>query len=219
MTILEMHKLADLLIDKADAPWFTSEEKDMFINLAVNQIVDVNYRVFEKDEEARAKLNTIVKTTNLGTVAQVNLTAINDFRYTLALKGTTPDKCGNLISRKISPVQWDDEAGNQNDPFNKNSNTNLGYVQVNAQVGTPAVDSNVLNILSDTTPTEVTLVYLKTPTNVNSISTPIVNCELPVSAHEEVVDLAVRKMLGTVESQVQYQMQSNEIASENENKK
>ena len=168
MNIVEMHKLADLLIDKANAPWFTSEEKDMFINLAMKQVVDVNYREFEKDEEARAKLNTIVRTTNLGAVAQVNLTAITDFRYTLALKGTTPDSCGNLVSRKISPVQWDDEAGNQNDPFNKNSDTNLGYVQENI-VGT----GDVLRILSDTTPTNVTLVYLKTPVDVlNDTVTP-----------------------------------------------
>lgn len=217
MNIVEMHKLADLLIDKANAPWFTSEEKDMFINLAIKQVVDVNYREFEKNEEARAKLNTIVRTTNLGTVAQVNLTAITDFRYTLALKGTTPDSCGDLVSRKISPIQWDDEAGNQNDPFNKNSDTNLGYVQENI-VGT----GNVLKILSDTTPTNVTLVYLKTPSNVlNDTVTPSnnVNCELPDSVHEEVVNLAVRKMLGTVESQVQYQIQANEIVSENENKK
>tara|TARA_R100000742_G_C4279326_1_gene103597 strand:+ start:2509 stop:3153 length:645 start_codon:yes stop_codon:yes gene_type:complete len=214
MTITEMHKLADLLIDKANAPWFTSEEKDMFINLAIKQIVDVNYREFEKNEEARAKLNTIVRTTNLGSVAQVDLTAITDFRYTLALKGTTPDSCGNLVSRKISPVQWDDEAGNQNDPFNKNSDTNLGYVQENI-VGT----GNVLKILSDTTPTNVTLVYLKTPVDVDASSAPIVDCELPDSVHEEVVNLAVRKMLGTVESQIQYQMQANEIASENENKR
>ena len=62
MDIIQMHKLADLLIDKADAPWFTSEEKDMFINLAMKQIVDVNYREFEKNEEARAKLNTLVRT-------------------------------------------------------------------------------------------------------------------------------------------------------------
>lgn len=212
MTIIEMHKLADLLIDKANAPWFTSEEKDMFINLAMKQVVDVNYREFEKDEEARAKLNTIVRTTNLGAVAQVNLTAITDFRYTLALKGTTPDSCGNLVSRKISPVQWDDEAGNQNDPFNKNSDTNLGYVQENI-VGT----GNVLRILSDTTPTDVTLVYLKTPVDVDASAN--INCELPDSVHEEVVNLAVRKMLGTVESQFQYQIQANEIASENENKR
>jgi len=212
-----MHKLADLLIDKADAPWFTSEEKDMFINLAMKQIVDVNYREFEKNEEARAKLNTLVRTKSEGTVAQVNLTTITDFRYTLALKGTTPDSCGNLITRKISPVQWDDEAGNQNDPFNKNSDANLGYVQENI-VGT----GDVLRILSDTTPTNVSLVYLKTPVDVsNNLTTPAsnVNCELPESVHEEVVNLAVRKMLGTVESQIQYQFQANEIASENENKK
>lgn len=217
MTIIEMHKLADLLIDKADAPWFTSEEKDMFINLAIKQIVDVNYREFEKDEEVRAKLNTIVRTTNLGSVAQVNLTAITDFRYTLALKGTAPDNCGKLVSRKISPVQWDDEAGNQNDPFNKNSDTNLGYVQENI-VGT----GDVLNILSDTTPTNVILVFLKTPVDVfNDTVNPLnnVNCELPDSVHEEVVNLAVRKMLVTTESQIQYQTQANEIVSENENKK
>lgn len=217
MDIIQMHKLADLLIDKADAPWFTSEEKDMFINLAMKQIVDVNYREFEKNEEARAKLNTLVRTKSEGTVAQVNLTTITDFRYTLALKGTTPDSCGNLITRKISPVQWDDEAGNQNDPFNKNSDANLGYVQENI-VGT----GDVLRILSDTTPTNVSLVYLKTPVDVsNNLTTPAsnVNCELPESVHEEVVNLAVRKMLGTVESQIQYQFQANEIASENENKK
>ena len=217
MTITQMHKLADLLIDKANAPWFTSEEKDMFINLSMKQIVDVNYREFEKNEEARAKLNTIVRTVNLGTVAQVNLTAITDFRYTLALKGTTPDSCGKLVSRKISPVQWDDEAGNQNDPFNKNSDTNLGYVQENI-VGT----GNVLKILSDTTPTNVTLAYLKTPVDVlNDLVTPAssVDCELPESVHEEVVNLAVRKMLGTVESQIQYQIQANEVASEDENKR
>lgn len=217
MTIIEMHKLADLLIDKANAPWFTAEEKDMFINLSVKQIVDVNYREFERNEEVRAKLNTIVRTVNLGSVAQVDLTAITDFRYTLALKGTTPDNCGNLVARKISPIQWDDEAENQNDPFNKNTDVNLGYVQENI-VGT----GDVLRILSDTTPTDVTLVYLKTPVDVlNDIANPAnnIDCELPDSVHEEVVNLAVRKMLGTVESQIQYQTQANEIVSENENKR
>ena len=66
------------------------------------------------------------------------------------------------------------------------------------------------------------LVYLKTPVDVlNDTVTPAnnVNCELPDSVHEEVVNLAVRKMLGTVESQVQYQIQANEIISENENKR
>ena len=213
MTIVEMHELADLLIDKANGPWFTSNEKDKFINLAQSEYVDKNYRMFEKDEEVRAKLNSIVRTTNLGTVAQINLSAITEFRYVLKVKGTFPNKCGRNVVRKISPVQWDDEAENQVDPFNINDDENPGYTQENL-VGT----GNVLDIISSTTPTNVILTYLKTPVNV--FNNPVganVDCELPVSTHEEIVNLAVRKMLGTVENQVQYQVQANEIVNQNLN--
>jgi hypothetical protein len=181
MTIIEMHSLCDLLIDKANAPWFSSKEKDDFINLAQAEYVDKNYRFFEKDEEIRAKLNNIV---------------------------------GRLISQPIAPVQWDDEAENQLDPFNKATDENMGYTQENV-VGI----GNVFNILSDTIPTLVSLVYLKTPIDVfNDTVTPAnnVNCELSESTHEEIVNLAVRKMLGTVENQTQYQVQANEIVSQNQ---
>ena len=46
MNIIEMHTLCDLLIDKADAPWFTAEEKDEFIDLAQIEYLDNNYRFF-----------------------------------------------------------------------------------------------------------------------------------------------------------------------------
>lgn len=215
MTIIEMHTLCDLLIDKANAPWFSSEEKDDFINLAQAEYVDKNYRLFEKDEEIRAKLNNLVRSVALGTTQQILLSGITDFRYALRLKGTAPNKCGRLVSQSIAPVQWDDEAENQLDPFNKASDENMGYTQENvAGVG------NVFNILSDTTPTLVSLVFLKTPISVlNDTVTPAnnVNCELSPSAHEEIVNLAVRKMLGTVENQTQYQVQANEIVSQNQN--
>jgi hypothetical protein len=214
MTIIEMHSLCDLLIDKANAPWFSSKEKDDFINLAQAEYVDKNYRFFEKDEEIRAKLNNIVRSVALGTTQQVLLSAITDFRYALRLKGTAPNKCGRLISQPIAPVQWDDEAENQLDPFNKATDENMGYTQENV-VGI----GNVFNILSDTIPTLVSLVYLKTPIDVfNDTVTPAnnVNCELSESTHEEIVNLAVRKMLGTVENQTQYQVQANEIVSQNQ---
>ena len=213
MTIIEMHALADLLIDKANAPWFNPTEKDQFFNLAIKEYTDKNARLFEKDEEVRAKLNTIVRTINLGATSTVNLTAISDFRYTLALKGTLPNSCGREVTRPITPVQWDDVYSNQLDPQNKNDNENPGYTQENV-VGT----GNVLNILSDTTPSDVTLVYLKTPVDVlNDTANPLLNvdCELPPSTHEEIVNLAVRKMLGTVENQIQYQVQANEIVDQN----
>lgn len=214
MTIEEMHELADLLIDKANAPWFTPREKDIFFNLVHKEYVDVNYRMFEKDEEVRAKLNPIVKTIALGSTLQIDLTAIADFRYVLALKGTVNDNCGNPVTRKISPVQWDDEAENQVDPFNVNDDDNMGYTQRNL-----AGTGNVLDIISTTTPTDIQLVYFKTPVEVflDPTGAASVNSELPDSTHEEIVNLAVRKMLGTVESQVQYQVQANEIVNQNVN--
>jgi len=215
MNIVEMHTLCDLLIDKANAPWFSSQEKDDFINLAQAEYVDKNYRLFEKDEEVRAKLNNLVRSIALGTTQQIVLSVITDFRYALRLKGTAPNKCGRLISQPIVPVQWDDEAENQLDPFNKATDQNMGYTQENVvSIG------NVFNILSDTIPTLVSLVYLKTPINVlNDVVTPAnnISCELAPSSHEEIVNLAVRKMLGTVENQTQYQVQANEIVSQNQN--
>ena len=56
-----MHELCDLLIDKADAPWFNADEKDSFINLAQIEFVDNSYRLFEYNEEVREKLLPLVK--------------------------------------------------------------------------------------------------------------------------------------------------------------
>lgn len=215
MTIVEMHELADVLIDKANGEWFTPEEKDIFLNLAIKEYVDKHYRQFEKDEEVRAKLNTIVYTTAVGSVTQITLDTITNFRYVLAVYGEYPNECGDLVRRKISPVQWDDYAENQMDPFNRNTDLNVGYVQRNV-----AGTGRVLDILSDTTGQNMELVYFKTPVDVlNDTVTPAnnVDCELAVSAHEEIVNLAVRKMLGTVENQLTYQVQSNEIISQNQN--
>ena len=50
--------------------------------------------------------------------------------------------------------------------------------------------------------------YLKRPEDVNIIIPT--DCELPVSTHEEIVNIAVRKMMMTIEDQ-NYQVQMNEI--------
>ena len=40
MTIVEMHELCDLLIDKANAPWFNPAEKDKFIRHRCSSFVE-----------------------------------------------------------------------------------------------------------------------------------------------------------------------------------
>ena len=62
------------------------------------------------------------------------------------------------------------------------------------------------------------LKYLKRPVDVlNDETTPAnnVDCELPVFTHEEIVNIAVRKMMANTEQQLNYQMQNNEINQQN----
>src|SRR5210317_1243620 len=105
MTIQEMHDLADLLIDKANAPWFTTDEKDKFITLAQIEFLDSSYRFFEYNEEIREKLLPLVRSNNFGaaSTASINLSSITDFRYILSLRGTYPDGCGGFLTRAIAP--------------------------------------------------------------------------------------------------------------------
>ncbi len=208
MTIIEMHALCDLLIDKADAPWFNPGEKDDFINLAQIEYLDNSYRFFELNEEIREKLLPLVRsTTFVGPIPSIDLSAITDFRYILSLRGDLTDNCGVLQTKAIPPIQLDDEVRNQDDPFNRNDNESPGYTQENN--GT----SNLAIFVSTTNPQNLILKFLKTPVDVfNDINTPAnnVNCELAGSSHEEIVNIAVRKMLATVQDQLQYQMQSKE---------
>ncbi len=207
MTIQEMHDLCDLLIDKADSPWFNPSEKDKFINLAQIEFLDNSYRLFEVNEEVREKLLPLVRSINFGAttaVPSINLSAptLVDFRYVLSLRGTYDDGCGNDIVRAIAPIQLDDEVDNQLDPFNVNDDRNPGYIQEND--GT----NNLIQMISTNDPVNVTLKYLKTPVDVD-ITVPT-NCELSVSSHEEIVNIAVRKMLGNIQDQIGYQVQTQE---------
>jgi hypothetical protein len=211
MTIIEMHALCDLLIDKADAPWFSPVEKDNFIDLAQIEYLDNSYRFFELNEEIREKLLPLVRSTSFaGPVPSIDLSALiatDNFRYILSLRGDLTDDCGVLHTRAIPPIQLDDEVDNQEDPFNKNDDENPGYTQENN--GT----SNLVLFVSTTNPVSIILKFLKTPVDVfNDVNNPLnnVNCELSDSSHEEIVNIAVRKMLGTVQDQLQYQIQSQE---------
>jgi hypothetical protein len=211
MTIIEMHNLCDLLIDKANSPWFNPTEKDTFINLAQIEYLDNSYRFFEYNEEIREKLLPLVRNTTYTSLNpillnRINLSIITDFRYVLSLQGDYTDSCGVKRTRSIPPIQLDDVVRNQEDPFNKNDDSNPGYIQGNNSI------NNEIQIISTSIPTDAILRYLKTPRNVlNDIANPAnnINCELSSSAHQEIVNIAVRKMLGNVQDPG-YQVQTQE---------
>lgn len=199
-----MHTLIDLLLDKADAPWFNPTEKDDFLNLAQIEFVETRYMQFEAIEKRREELLTLVRQTSFAGVNLINLNAVTDFLYVLSIQATMLDTCEPTGSRlePVHPIQLDDFAGSQKDPFNKFSDFNVGYTQYNDGV------NDTVEVHSDTIPSTLNLFFLKRPINVD-IAT-LTDSELPVSTHEEIVNIAVRKMMMTVQDP-SYQVQMNEI--------
>jgi hypothetical protein len=213
MTIIEMHDECDMLLDKANSPWYSSAEKDKFLNRAHHEYAETRYRFFEQDERTRKELLPLVrKSTGINT-STVNYSVIPNFMFTLSLSGVFNKPCGNGTSlEKISPLQIDDEAEIQKDPFNRPANDNAQYTEENN--GT----DNVALILSDTTPLSYVLKYLEIPLTVfRDVNNPANNIDsiMPIFTHDEIVNIAVRMMMANTEQQLNYQMQQNEISQEN----
>ncbi|MHA2053558.1 MAG: hypothetical protein ACW99F_08175 [Candidatus Hodarchaeales archaeon] len=208
MTLQEWHDTADLLIDKANAPYFNTEEKDRFFNLAHIEFVETRYAEFEFNEKRRKELIPLVRRYTTINGDTINLDNITDFLYILNLTGMFDNGCGGEITMRVSPIKLDDEGESQNDPFNRHDNFNPGYTEENDG------SNNVAIIVSDTPPSSIVLKYLKRPVNVSldeAVPANTVESEMPISTHEEIINIAVRKMLFTVQDQVAYQFQNNEI--------
>jgi len=208
-----MHDLCDLLLDKANSPWYTSDEKDKFLNLAHLEFAETRYRKFEKDERTRKELLPLVRKSSGVNTNIINYDNITNFMFTLNLMGVFKDTCGNGTTlREVTPLQLDDEGEQQLDPFNKSGNDNPLYTEENN--GT----NNVATILSDDIPTSYVLKYLKVPRVVkNDVINPAnnIDSEMPIFTHDEIVNIAVRKMMANTEQQLNYQLQQNEINNEN----
>ena len=53
MNLVEAHDYMDMLLDKAEQPYFTTIEKDRYLSLAISEFVNTNYRKMGADEDAR----------------------------------------------------------------------------------------------------------------------------------------------------------------------
>ena len=213
MDVIEMHDTCDELLDKADSPWFNPEQKDRYLNLAQAEFVENYYKRFELDERVRKALLPLVRKSIGSGTSEINLDSITKYMFTLSLKGEFAKKCGSgTIWQPISPLQLDDETENQKDPFNVNDDENPGYTEENNGV------NNIVSIVSSNTLANYELRFLKRAINVlRDTVTPAnnVDSEMHIFTHEEIVNIAVRKMMATTEQQLNYQLQQNEINTQN----
>ena len=212
MTIIQMHKLCDIIIDKNNAPWFTPEEKDQFIQLAELEFVKEKVISYEVDEKGRKDILTLVRKYTGANVSSLNLdnaANFNNLMYIVQVIGKWPNPCDadEMLEEPIAPVQLDDEAELKKDPFFGLTDEMSGYIE------TYENGYRELIVKSETTPLEIMVRYIKKPRLVfNDVNTPAnnINSELPEHVHEEIVNIATRKMLGSIHEQFQYQVQQNE---------
>ena len=56
MNLAEAHEYIDILLDKADQPYFIEEEKNKFLNIAISDFINMHYQKMEADEDSRRAL-------------------------------------------------------------------------------------------------------------------------------------------------------------------
>jgi hypothetical protein len=214
MTFLEMHTLFDVLMDKSGRPWFNASEKDLFFNLAQNEWVKTRYKEFEVNEKRREELSPLVRSITFGAVTDINVSTVTDFMFVLAMEitYTYTNVCAGTSQPRTTyakPMQLDDFYKVKDNAILKPSQRYPVYIEY-----ATSPSARILQI-HGTTPTAVRMFYLKTPAAINGTSAGTQNNspDLPVWAHEEIVNVAVRKALENVESP-RYQTQMMEIQKE-----
>jgi len=203
MTFAQMHEDLDVVLDKHDFPWQEPEEKDIFLNFALNEYVKNKYAEFEVNEKRREDIRTLILSLS-GVSSSITLPA--DFLFAISLKGTFQIvDCGIPTNKEIfiRPIQHDDINKITDDPFNKPSDKHPVYIS----------NATGFTIESDNIPVSWTLKYLKEPLPIDGTNNPAGSSDLPNYTHEEIINLAIRKILASIEKDT-YQLQLNEIQNQ-----
>lgn len=209
MTITEMHTKIDRRLDESGSPWFSAITKDSFLNDAVIEILRTRPELFEGSDKKKQDLAKITKKyVKTGSDYIDIVTEITDFVRIATIIGVfiSPTCADESITVPVVPMQLDDLGDGQINPFTKGTNRYPKYIEYNDGTG----KTQKVEVKSGSTPTSLTMFYVSIPPLMNSQSTPKVDCTLPQYVHLDVIDLAVRKMMMTIQSP-NYPVQQNEI--------
>jgi len=193
LTTTTARTLIRLLLDKANSPYFTDAEIDLFLELSIKEFINENYKKFELNQATRDNLRTLVKTSTSLTQTtpdQFDITSLTDYRHFLSFEVTIGNR-----TEYVKILQLDDYLAIKKDPFNKPSETNIiGVIEDNRiKVYKDSINTISSHILS----------YLAWNESSDDITS------LPDHTHEDVVNITVRKLMGNVKDEA-YQLQMTE---------
>ena len=139
MNLQEAYDMIDLLLDKADQPYFTDDEKNKFLDQAIMAFINHHYEFYDQEQISRDALmfflhwesissadNTDDETVWNGYSQDLhqNYVHLIHFRLTPAIDDAGDYDVSGMDSYKIVGAKdfWDHEYSS--DPFNKPSNHN-----------------------------------------------------------------------------------------------
>jgi len=194
MTTTEALEYLDLLLDKADQPYFIDSEKVKFVNLSITEFINKYYDKVDFNSESRTALNGLYRTVTqnaadilLWTTPNRYDILDNAFMYPSAVKV-------NGAEAEFKGYKEYVEDLSTNDPFNKSDLDNPQYTISNFGV-----------ICNPEPVTFFRIVYLYRPT----ITEAFDNGKIQENYQIEILNIASRKMFANIES-ASYEMQSLE---------
>ena len=177
MRITDALATMDLLLDKAEQPYYSSEEKIEFLKEALHSFINKHYSEYDKSQVSRDALQAFVKT-------DTNAELPNDYLHLISV-------LNNSKELEIVGIKQYESNVHSGDPFNKNSIATVknGSIEVND-------DSPSLNYTYLSSP-KITSIF---DTIDLSGSEPSVVKTVPEIYISEIINLAVRKMMVNTES-------------------
>ena len=194
MTSTEALEYLDLLLDKADQPYFIDDEKEKFINLAITEFINKYYDKFELTGESKTALNALYRfaAQSAADIATWNFPnrydiVDNSFMYPIAVKVDSSEAEFKGYKEYIEDLST-------SDPFNKSNQDYPSYVVSNKGINMNPAPTVYFR-----------LVYLYRPT----ITEAFDDGKLLENYQIEILNIASRKMFANIESQ-SYEVQSIE---------
>ncbi len=189
-----------LKLDKFGSPYFTEEWVSIIFNESYIEFVNLAAKEFEGSSKRRADLINLVRRysvagesvvlySSLSPEPYLILTVVSEFPF--VCKTTT-----NNYKRRVKPVTFDSYGVISDDPFNRPTDQFPAYVEYSGAEG------KRIQILSKSTPIATEVTYIKVPNGIDIVGNPTGFIEVDYAQQIEIIDIAVRKLLQTVESPV-----------------
>lgn len=200
MTTAEMIENFGKIKDLYQAPYYDESDVLMFLNNAIVSTTDSFFpyekegvRKYQKNQRSTDSIHTLIKTEDLNintsaeslhtrAVAYVELP--EDYRHF----ETCEIKFDDVYAEKITVVTYDEVNLLFNDPFSTPDNKSNVYI---------CWHNGKILIFAESEPTLFRLIYCKHPAKISDV----VNCDLPLLMHEQIVKLAVMEAMSVAEEE------------------